>query len=85
MKPTSKKAVDLVLTDKVTLDTYTVGVEGDITSARGTVKGYTTKVTYAGSTVEVECDCEYGQHRTTSHSHDQALRLAAYRQERSTE
>ena len=82
MKATSKKAVDLVLNDKVTLDDYTVGEEGDITSARGIVKGYTTTVTMAGSVVEVECDCEYGLHRTTTHSHDQALRLAAYRKER---
>ncbi len=73
MKSTDRKAVALVVDGRVDVISATFNDDGELVTATGTVKGYTTTITPDG----VECDCEFGQHSTKTHSHDVALRLAA--------
>lgn len=82
MKSTDKKAVRLVLHNRVTLTTTPdFGDDGELLHATGTVEGdtgtYTVVITPAGST----CTCTHGtNHPGRTHSHDQALRLQAQRE-----
>ena len=79
MKQTDVKAVRLVLSGAVDILDYTIDDDDVIVTATGTVQGRDLYRTHFTPDTVV-CTCEYGQHRDTSHSHDQALRLAVQRQ-----
>lgn len=80
VKATDRKAVRLVVENRVTVTTATFDTDGAVTTAAGTVRGDTGTYLVAISPEGVDCSCTYGQTRHTSHSHDQALRLAAQHQ-----
>jgi hypothetical protein len=88
MNKVERKAADYVNAGKVHLDVYTVDkASGAIVTASGFVDGtsrWTVAVTPAGS----RCDCPFGEAHgitTQTHSHDLALRLAAWQMERINE
>ncbi len=85
MNAIERKAAAYVNAGKVHLGVYTVDKDsGAIVTVSGFVEGthrYRVAVTAAGT----ECDCPFGEaHGVTNqrHSHDTALRLAAWQMER---
>jgi len=87
MNKLERKAAQYVNSGKVHVTEYTVGDDGSIETANGYVDGtsrWTVAVTPAGS----RCSCPFGEAHgitTKRHSHDLALRLAAWQTERINE
>lgn len=87
MNKVERKAAGYVNSGKVHVTAYTIADDGSIATVSGHVDGterWTVQVTPAGT----QCDCPFGEaHGVTSrtHSHDVALRLAAWQMERINE
>lgn len=87
MNEIEAKASLYVNAGKVHVTAYTIGQDGSVETANGYVDGtqrWTVAVTPAGSV----CDCPFGEAHgltTQTHSHDIALRLAAWQIERLNE
>lgn len=87
MNEVERKAADYVNAGKVHVVAYTIDDDGAVDSAHGYVEGshrWTVTVSPVGS----RCDCPFGEaHGITHqrHSHDTALRLAAWQMERLNE
>lgn len=87
MNKVERKAAAYVNNGKVHVISYTVAEDGSIETATGYVDGtsrWSVIVTPAGS----RCSCPFGEaHGITNqtHSHDTALRLAAWQMERINE
>ncbi len=87
MNKVERKAAAYVNAGKVHITGYTIDKNGSVETASGFVEGtsrWTVTVTPAGTV----CDCPFGiAHGVTNqrHSHDTALRLAAWQMERINE
>jgi len=83
VKLVDRKAVRLVTSEHVHVDTATFNGDGQLVTATGTVEGDTGLWTVTIQPGATTCDCPYGEARVDAagHSHDLALRLAAQRQE----
>ena len=81
MRPVDKKAVRLVVEDRVEVTASQFDTDGTLVYATGLVEGDSGIYHVQIAPDIVVCDCEYGQHTSNGvHSHDQALRLAVQRQ-----
>lgn len=81
MKATDEKAVRLVLDGSVQI-TRNVWDGDDIETVDGWVTSGTNIYEVRIRPDHTDCNCQWGQHRTdaSGHSHDQAVRLQAYRE-----
>ena len=87
MNKVERKAAAYVNSGKVHVASYTVDRDGAVDSAHGYVEG-TQRWTVAVSPAGSRCDCPFGEAHgitTQTHSHDLALRLAAWQMERINE
>ncbi len=84
MNTVERKAAAYVNAGKVHITGYTIDQNGSVETASGFVEG-TQRWTVTVSPAGTVCDCPFGEaHGITSqrHSHDTALRLAAWQMER---
>ncbi len=87
MNKVERKASGYVNAGKVHVNQYTVAEDGTIETAYGFVDG-TRRWTVAVMPDGSRCDCPFGEAHgitTQTHSHDTALRLAAWQIERVNE